>query len=305
MRRLCPSLTELQAFEAAARHNSFTVAARELHVTQGAVSKQVRSLEAFLGVDLFERVRQRLLLTAAGERYLERIRPSLNEIEAATVELIARQGRGGILHIASMPTLGAKWLIPRLPQFFARYPDVTLEFVPHAQGYDFSEPDLDAAIRFGDGVWPGSLADYMTGREVLPVCRPGLLDDEPDGVARAPATLLRYPLLHHTTVPEAWPDWFSELGVSTRKAWSGARFDQFSLLTQAALSGLGIALIPRCLIEAELASGALMVAHPARVPSKKGYYLCYPEQKQHLPALRIFREWVMEGADVPAEGGAG
>ena len=230
-------------------------------MTQGAVSKQVRSLEAFLGVELFERVRQRLLLTDAGERYLERVRPSLDEIEAASVELIARQGRGGILHIASMPTLGAKWLIPRLPQFFARHPEVTLEFVPHAQGYDFSQPDLDAAIRFGDGVWPGSLADYMTGREVLPVCRPGLLVHEPDGVAKTPAALLRYPLLHHTTVPEAWPDWLSELGVSTRQAWSGARFDQFTLLTQAAMSGLGIALIPRCLIEEELATGALVVAH--------------------------------------------
>ncbi|QRQ86478.1 LysR family transcriptional regulator [Cupriavidus oxalaticus] len=302
MRRMCPSLTELQAFEAAARHNSFTVAARELHVTQGAISKQVRNLEAYLGTELFERVRQRLVLTDAGARYLERIGPSLNELEAATVELMARQGRGGVLHIASMPTLGAKWLIPRLPQFFARHPEVTLEFVPHAQGYDFSEPDLDAAIRFGDGVWPGSLADYMTGREVLPVCRPGLLADEPGGVARTPDALLRYPLLHHTTVPEAWPDWFATLGVTTRQAWSGARFDQFSLLTQAALSGLGIALIPRCLIEEELATGALMVAHPAQVLAKKGYYLCYPEQKQHLPALRTFRAWVMEGADLARPG---
>lgn len=300
MRRLCPSMTELMAFEAAARHSSFTVAARELHVTQGAVSKQVRSLEAFLGVELFERVRQRLLLTAAGTRYLERIGPSLGEIEAASVELIARQGRGGILHIASMPTLGAKWLIPRLPQFFARHPEVTLEFVPHAQGYDFSQPDLDAAIRFGDGVWPGSLADYMTGREVLPVCRPGLLVHEPDGVARTPAALLKYPLLHHTTVPEAWPDWLSELGVSTKQAWSGARFDQFTLLTQAAMSGLGIALIPRCLIEEELATGTLVVAHPARVLARKGYYLCYPEQKAHLPALLTFRKWLMEGVDVVA-----
>jgi DNA-binding transcriptional LysR family regulator len=300
MRRLCPSLTELQAFEAAARHNSFTLAARELHVTQGAVSKQVRSLEAFLGVDLFERVRQRLMLTDAGQRYLERIRPSLNEIEAATVELISTQGRGGTLHIASLPTLGAKWLIPRLPQFFERHPEVTLEFVPHAQSYDFAQPDLDAAIRFGDGVWPGSLADYMTGREVLPVCRPGLLAAEPGGMAAAPGDLLRYPLLHHTTVPEAWSDWLAELGVSTREAWSGARFDQFSLLTQAAMSGLGIALIPRCLIEQELAAGALVVAHPARVLSRKGYYLCYPEQKQHLPALQTFRAWVMEGVDVVA-----
>ncbi|KAA0179642.1 MULTISPECIES: transcriptional regulator GcvA [Cupriavidus] len=300
MRRLCPSLTGLQAFEAAARHLSFTLAARELHVTQGAVSKQVRQLESSLGVDLFERVRQRLLLTDAGRRYLERIRPSLQEIEAATVELVASQGRGGTLHIASMPTLGAKWLIPRLPQFFERHPEVTLEFVPHAQGYDFSQPDLDAAIRFGDGVWPGSLADYMTGREVLPVCRPGLLANEPNGVAASPQALLNYPLLHHTTVPEAWSDWLGELGVTTREAWSGPRFDQFSLLTQAALSGLGIALIPRCLIEQELASGALVVAHPARVLSKKGYYLCYPEQKQHLPALQTFRQWLMEGVDVVA-----
>lgn len=300
MRRLCPSLTELQAFEAAARHNSFTVAARELHVTQGAVSKQVRSLEAFLGVELFERVRQRLLLTEAGARYLARIRPSLNEIEAATVELIASQGRGGVLHIASLPTLGAKWLIPRLPQFFARHPEVTLEFVPHQQGYDFSQPDLDAAIRFGDGVWPGSLADYMTGREVLPVCRPGLLAGEPGGMAATPEALLRYPLLHHTTVPEAWSEWLTELGVSTRQAWSGARFDQFTLLTQAALSGLGIALIPRCLIEEELATGALVVAHSARVLATKGYYLCYPEQKAHLPALQTFRQWLMENVDVVA-----
>jgi len=300
MRRVCPSLTELLAFEAAARHSSFTVAAKELHVTQGAISKQVRSLEHFLGVELFERVRQRLVLTDAGRRYLERVLPSLNEIEAASVELMARQGRGGTLHIASLPTLGAKWLIPRLPQFFSRHPEVTLEFVPHVQGYDFSRPDLDAAIRFGDGIWPGSLADYMIGREVLPVCWPGLLAGEPGGVAGLPATLLRYPLLHHTTVPEAWSDWLSALGVDSRGAWSGARFDQFSLLTQAAVSGLGIALIPRCLIEEELAVGALVVAHPARVLSKKGYYLCYPEQKQQLPALQTFRQWVMEGVDVVA-----
>ncbi|QYY32586.1 LysR family transcriptional regulator [Cupriavidus pinatubonensis] len=297
MRRMMPSMTELQAFEASARHSSFTAAARALHVTQGAVSKQVRSLESLLGVELFERVRQRLILTPAGVRYLERVRPTLDEIEAATVEAAGREQQAGTLHIASMPTLGAKWLIPRLPQFFARHPEVRLEFVPHAQGYVFAEPELDAAIRFGVGVWPGSLADYMIGREIVPVCRPALVAAHPGGVVGAPAELQQYPLLHHTTVPEAWPDWFAELGVPTRDAWAGARFDQFSLLTQAALSGLGIALIPRCLIEEELANGALVVAHPARVLSNKGYYLCYPEHKQHLPALQTFRAWLMEGTD--------
>ena len=140
MRRFCPSLTDLQAFEVAARHSSFTRAAQELCVTQGAVSKQVKHLEAFVGVELFLRIRQGLVLTEAGRAYLAKIQAGLGQIEAATVELIAHQGRGGTLNLTCMPTFGARWLIPRLTAFMRQRPDIHVEFLPHRQGYDFSTP---------------------------------------------------------------------------------------------------------------------------------------------------------------------
>ncbi|KAG0769081.1 hypothetical protein G6F22_017416 [Rhizopus arrhizus] len=145
MRRFCPSLTDLQAFEVAARHSSFTRAAQELCVTQGAVSKQVKHLEEFVGVELFLRIRQGLVLTEAGRSYLTKIQAGLGPLEAATVELIAHQGQGGTLNLTCMPTFGARWLIPRLTAFMRLRPDIHVEFLPHRQGYDFSTPELDAA----------------------------------------------------------------------------------------------------------------------------------------------------------------
>lgn len=186
MRRFCPSLTDLQAFEVAARHSSFTRAAQELCVTQGAVSKQVKHLEEFVGVELFLRIRQGLVLTEAGRGYLTKVQAGLGQIEAATVELIAHQGQGGTLNLTCMPTFGARWLIPRLTAFMRLRPDIHVEFLPHRQGYDFSSPELDAAVRFGEGIWPGSGADYIVGREILPVCSPRLIP----GGCSVPADLL-------------------------------------------------------------------------------------------------------------------
>jgi len=154
MRRFCPSLTDLQTFEAAARYSSFTQAAQALCVTQGAVSKQIKHLEEFVGVKLFLRIRQGLILTEAGQVYLQKIQTGLSEIEAATMELIAHQGQGGTLHLTCMPTFGARWLIPRLTAFMRQRPDIRIEFLPHRQGYDFSTPELDVAVRFGEGIWP-------------------------------------------------------------------------------------------------------------------------------------------------------
>ncbi|MBV7485710.1 transcriptional regulator GcvA [Bordetella sp. BOR01] len=290
MRRFCPSLTDLQAFEVAARHSSFTRAAQELCVTQGAVSKQVKHLEAFLGVELFLRIRQGLVLTEAGQSYLKKIQAGLGQIEAATVELIAHQGKGGTLHLTCMPTFGARWLIPRLATFMRVRPDIHVEFLPHRQGYDFSTPELDAAVRFGDGIWPGSGADYIVGRDVVPVCSPRLIGNGCDNADE----LLRYPLLHHTSALEGWREWFEQAGCDARRALEGARFDQYSLLSQAAAAGFGVALIPRCLIEDELRDGKLAVALQAPIRARQGYYLCYPEQKANLPILQAFRAWLME-----------
>jgi LysR family glycine cleavage system transcriptional activator len=199
MKRLIPGSLALQSFEAAARHLSFTRAAVELCVTQGAISRQVAQLEAQLGVALFARVRQRLQLTDAGRAYLTRIEPALRELAAASTELLIHRGAGGVLRIASLPTFNAKWLVPRLPRFAQAHPEVRLEFFPFVQGYDFSRPDLDCAIRYGSGAWPGAESVYIDGRELLVVG-----PQQADRKALDPA---RATLLHHTTVPDAWREW--------------------------------------------------------------------------------------------------
>ncbi|MFC4276778.1 LysR substrate-binding domain-containing protein [Achromobacter aloeverae] len=292
MRRLCPSLTDLQAFEMAARHGSFTRAAQELSVTQGAVSKQVKQLEQFVGVELFLRLRHGLVLTEAGRAYLAKIQIGLGQIEAATLELISHQGQGGTLHLTSMPTFGARWLIPRLSGFMRLRPDIHVEFLPHRKGYDFSTPELDAAVRFGEGVWPGSGADYIVGRGVVPVGSPKLFPRP----CKTPEELLKHPLMHHTSALEGWTDWFTQAGCDTRRTREGARFDQYSLLSQAAAAGFGIALIPRCLIEDELRDGKLAPVIDLQIRARQGYYLCYPETKSHLPTLQAFRQWLMEAS---------
>lgn len=291
MRRFCPSISELQAFEVTARNGSLTRAAQELCVTQGAVSKQLKSLETFLGVQLFTRTRYGLVLTDAGHVYLQKVERGLKLIEAASLELIASQGRGGTLKLTCMPTFGARWLIPRLPTFLKERPDIRLDFLPHQHGYDFSLPELDAAIRFGTGQWPGSVADYLAGNDMVPVCHPRIARQ-----CHAPANLLGHPLLHHVTTLGEWTDWFEHSGISHPRTREGSRFDQYSLLTQAAIAGFGIALIPRCLVLDELHDGRLETAVTVHRTSARGYYLCYPESRASMPALKAFRAWLLTAA---------
>lgn len=297
MRRFCPSITDLQAFEVTARNGSFTRAAQELCITQGAVSKQLKNLETFLGVQLFVRTRQGLVLTDAGRGYLRKVEAGLKMIEAASLELIANQGRGGTLRLTSMPTFGARWLIPRLPGFLRQRPDIRLDFLPHQHGYDFSLPELDAAIRFGTGQWPGSHADYLVGNEVVPVCHPRLAER-----CTRPDDLLGQHLLHHATALTEWAEWFEAMGVRHPRPQEGSRFDQYSLLAQAAVAGFGVALIPRCLVRDELQAGSLVPAVAAVRRSVRGYYLCYPESRATLPALKAFRSWLLDIAAAETEG---
>lgn len=293
MRRLCPSIQELQAFEAAVRHMSITRAATELCVTQGAVSRQIRSLEDWLGVHLFERVKQRLVLTQAGRSYLARVRPSLLALESATVELRTSASATGLFHLACVPTFGATWLIPRLPDFKRQHPDITVSFVPYVRGADFvMGGSIDAAIRFGEGIWPNAHADYLTGRELLAVAAPSMAQK----IQRV-QDVSHYPLLHHASVPHAWEDWRVAAGISDMESYAGARFDQFSLLIEAVIAELGVALVPACLISDELSSGKIQSISGNTIEGWKGYYLCYPEERQHLPALLAFRAWLLRQAN--------
>ena len=293
MRRVCPSIQELQAFEAAARHLSMTRAATELCVTQGAVSRQILSLEDWLGICLFERVKQRLVLTQAGHTYLAQIRPSLQALERATIELRASATAAAVLTLACVPTFGAKWLIPRLPDFRRKHPDITVSFVPYAQSGDFIVGgSVDVAIRFGEGVWPHAIVDYLTGRELLAVAAPAIAQK-----IRHAQDVAAWPLLHHTSVPHAWEDWRMASGLAEMKSYAGARFDQFSLLIEAVIAQLGVALVPACLISSELLSGKVQAISGNTIEGWKGSYLCYPEDRQHLPALIAFRQWLISQVD--------
>lgn len=291
MRQIVPSTTALQAFATSARHLSFTRAAVELCVTQGAISQQVAQLESFLGIHLFERVHKRLYLTDAGRAYLARVQPLLHELASATTELLAYGGMGGALRLASMPTFNAQWLVPRLHRFLANDPQAKLEFIPHTRGYDFAQGNLDCAIRFGEGAWPNAVADYLTGRNLIVIFAPSLRKkwkQEPD--------LSTMTLLHHLSVPNAWPEWFANAGRATAKAHIGPRFDQYSVLIQAVIARLGVALVPACLVESELADGRLIAPFKQPYLANQGYYLCYPEARTGYPPLQTFRAWILAEA---------
>lgn len=295
--RLHPPIHLLRAFIATARHLSISRAAEELCLTQSAVSKQVIELEAALGTHLFERVRKRLLLSPAGQRYLSRVEPLVKALEAATLEIMAHGDSGGALHLSSLPSFGAKWLIPRLPSFHAAHPDVTLHFVPFAQGYDFKLPELDCAIRYGEGTWPGAMADYLTGRTMVVIAPPRNARPLP---LRRPQDVARHVLLQHATVPRAWETWCAQHGVQDINPLAGPTLDQYTSLIHAVMAGMGLALVPHCLVREEIRTGVVtapLEGTPAgRFEMSAGYHLCYPEAKSQVPALRAFREWIVAQA---------
>lgn len=296
--RALPSLLSLQAFEAAARHGSFTRAAEELHVTQGAVSRQVQALEEFLGLPLFHRVRKRIGLTAAGEAYRNRVRTALDRLDAATLELRAFKGAGGVLNLAILPTFGTKWLIPRIPRFTARHPEVLVNFSTRIHAFDFEEEDLDAAIHYGDGHWAGARVDPLMDEEVEVVCSPELARRNE---VRQPADLAGQTLLQISSRPHGWESWLQAAGLPTVDGGRGPRFEHHLMVIQAAQAGLGFAVLPTFLVEEELRQGSLVSPFPGlRCKAAKAYWLAYPERSKDLPALTAFRDWLVQEIQVTA-----
>ncbi|RXZ45620.1 transcriptional regulator GcvA [Crenobacter cavernae] len=292
MRRTLPSLMALQCFDAAVRHLSFTRAAEELNLTQSAVSRQIRALEDFLGRPLFERVKQRLVLTSAGEGYAAAIRDVLDRAEAATLQLMAHGNEGGVLRLAVLPTFGSRWLVPRLGDFSRRHPDVELDLVTQVRPFDFDKEAVDAAIHFGPALWPGATCHRLMGEVIVPVCAPALLK-EWAGLAD-PRELAGFTLLQHTTRPQAWNEWLHAVGVDDVDGMKGPRFEQIQMVIQAAIAGLGVAVLPRFLVEDELADGRLAVAVNRPVNSQHAYYLVHPATKSDLYPVRAFRDWLLE-----------
>ncbi|MFJ9991087.1 LysR family transcriptional regulator [Pseudomonas putida] len=292
MRRKIPSTTALVCFEAAARHESFTKAAQELALTQGAVCRQIGGLEVFLNVELFRRSRRGVKLTEAGLSYSRQVSAQLDAVERDTLSVMRQQG-ANVIELAVVPTFGTQWLLPRLKDFQQHHPEVTVNLTNRTRPFLFADTTFDAAIYYGDADWSGTQSHRLMGENPVPVCSPQWLDGQDTLDARYIAEL---PLLQQTTRPYAWRQWFDSLGMSVERDMNGPRYELFSMLGQAAMHEMGIALIPPFLIQRELAEGRLMVANKHALSSDKAYYLMIPERKVESASLRAFRDWLVSQA---------
>lgn len=292
-RRLLPSMSGLMALEAVDRLGTASAAAEELALTQGAVSRALQALEGQLGAQLFLRDRQRLRLTPAAQDYARQVRAGLMTISQASLKLRANP-EGGSLNLAILPAFGVQWLAPRLPRFARAHPGVTVNLSTRLRPFDLASSGFDAAIHFGRPDWPG--ADHLLLMEevVLPVCAPALL---PEALAHAD-DLARLPLLQLESRPGAWRRYFAAQGVTTAPP-SGMQFDQFATMMQAALHGLGVALLPLFLIDEALADGRLVAAWPTEGRGLGSYYLVWPRDLPERAPLAAFRTWLMAEVATP------
>lgn len=292
-RRFLPSLSSLRALEALDRLGSATAVAEELSLTQSAVSRQLQVLEHQMGLDLILRDGRRLTLTPAAQKYASDVRQALEQIAQASLRLrIAPDG--GTLNLAILPTFGMRWLVPRLPEFARLHPQVTVNMNTRLQRFNFTTEGFDAAIHYGNADWPGTGHLLLRHEHLLPVCAPSLVQNP---AAVSPKDLLRMPLLHIETRPEAWADWFQAQDVTLNGSVTGTLYDQFSTITQAAQHGLGVALMPDYLVEQDLALGHLVALHGSAIEAHGAYYLVWPLEKAQYPALQRFREWLETQAE--------
>jgi DNA-binding transcriptional LysR family regulator len=293
MRRKIPSTAALVSFEAAARHESFTKAAVELSLTQSAICRQIGSLEEFLNVELFRRSRRGVKLTEAGLSYSRRVATQLDAVERDTLSVMGHQGTN-VIELAVVPTFGTQWLLPRLKDFQQRQPDVTINLTNRTRPFLFADTEFDAAIYFGDADWSGTESHRLMSENPMPVCSPALLSHRSHLSANQ---LAEMPLLQQTTRPYAWRQWFNAMNLNIPRDMTGPRYELFSMLAQAAMHDMGVALIPPFLIQRELAEKRLVVANPHALTSLKAYYLMIPERKVESASLKAFRDWLVEQAE--------
>lgn len=297
MARKIPMMQSLSCFEAAARHESYTNAARELSLTQGAVSRQVAALETFLGVRLFRRTRHGVALTPSGVAYARQVTLRLAGLERDTLDAMARQGSGGTVRLASVPTFATRWLLPRLANLRASHPDIVVHVDARTRPFMFSEAEFDAALYAGTAEqianWPGTRAVMLMSETVVPVASARLLKGQKHW---EPQDIARLPLLQQSTRPQAWRQWFDAMEVKAELAMHGPRYELFSMLAVAATHALGVALLPRMLVEAELQRGELHVVCDRALEGERAYYLVTPEAVPDSPALDQFRQWLQAAA---------
>jgi LysR family glycine cleavage system transcriptional activator len=290
MRRSLPPLNALRSFDAAARHQSFTRAAEELCVTQGAVSHQVKALEIQLGLQLFKRTRNGLVITETGRDYLAVVRDVFDRLELATDSLQQRQ-RSGTITVSTSPDFAAKWLVSRLGRFAEAYPEIDLKLAALMHRVDFAREDVDIAIRHGDGQWPELDAVNLSAEELFPVCSPSLLTSR--GGLHEPEDVLKFPLLHLDDRHD-WSRWLQAAGHSGEGQLHGPVLNHASMLIDAAIEGQGIALARTVLAASDLIAGRLVRPFRAAIPLRNTYWIVCPKATRALPKIVAFRDWLFE-----------
>lgn len=290
MRRKIPSNSALLAFEAAARHGSFARAAEELALTEGAISRQIGRLEAFLGVALFERVGNRVRLASNGTRYAAQVREILDRLERDSLYLMGQPLEGASIDIAAIPTFATRWLIPRLKRFQNLHPNITVHIAERMEPFILPGSGFDAAIHFEHPAWAGMHPHHLLEEVLVPVCSPALLAD-----AGANTSLDELPRLHRRQNPDAWQLYAQEAGIVLTNSAVGARYDLHSMLIEAALAGLGVALVPRLYVRAELEQGSLVAPWQDGKAITKNFCLILPEplELSERP-VQDFARWILE-----------
>jgi LysR family transcriptional regulator, glycine cleavage system transcriptional activator len=289
--RPLPSLTALRAFEAAGHHGSFRRAAEALHVTESAISHQIRQLEAELKVALFVRERGATRLTPEGEALLPGLRAGFAELARAVAALDQR--RGHLLNISMLSTFAMRWFIPRLARFQALNPDIEVRISTSVDPVDFSRSGIDCAIRFGAGTWPDLAADLLFSERLTPVCSP-MLASAPRPLAE-PRDLAHHTLLHARLRPDDWRIWLHAAGVADCDPDAGPVFETRNFAIAAAVQGLGIAVVEPALAADECATGRLIEPFPQRTPHGGGaYYLVCPRATADAPRIAALRRWLIE-----------
>ncbi|WP_321786358.1 LysR substrate-binding domain-containing protein [Paraburkholderia sp. J94] len=292
MRRKIPSNSALLAFEAAARHGSFARAAEELSLTEGAISRQIGRLETFLGVTLFKRVGNRVRLAPNGMRYAEQVRETLDRLERDSLYLMGQPLEGASIDIAAIPTFATRWLIPRLKHFQRRHPNVTVHIAERMEPFLLAGSGFDAAIHFEHPAWAGMHRHHLLEEVLVPVCSPALLAE-----AGADASLDDLPRLHRRQNPDAWQIYAQETGIALSNSAVGARYDLHAMLIEAALAGLGVALVPRLYVGAELEQGRLIAPWPDGKGVAKNFCLVLPEPIESSEGpIQAFARWLLEEA---------
>jgi LysR family glycine cleavage system transcriptional activator len=299
-----PSLETLRIFAVAARHLSFTKAADELHLTQSAVSHRVRALEEELGMPLFRRLMRRLELTRAGQALAQRMDQAVSDIARTIAELDTRSDEQH-LTVTLLPSVAARWLVPRLPGFHAQNPDIQLQLVTDPRLLDLRAARIDLALRFGRGNYPGYAVTRLMPDFVFPVCSPQLIAQH--GPVATIEALLALPLLHDCATEgdgsgSDWSSWLNRLGRAELSCHDGQRFSEAGLLIDAAVLGLGVALARSSLVSDHLASGTLICPLRLSAPTAFAYYLVGLPDAAALPKITRFRQWLQaEAAAMPSE----